>query len=93
MTDRPTLPPPGPDAIAWDVRVVYREPTYEVHRGHGPAEYGVAFRVHAVDEAGASAEALREFRDVGNSQTVGWVREIVRCECVRAIDAADAAQR
>lgn len=82
VTDRPTIPPASTAAFAvWDVRVVYREPTYEVHRGHGPAEYGAVYRVSAASETDAHVVATQRFRDAGDGQTVGWVREIVRFEC------------
>ncbi len=77
--ERDTLPPSAPDPI-WTVRVFFREPTYEAHRGLPPTEYRKSFAVVADSEDAARDTGLAMFRGYVRLDGVGWARSVVRVE-------------
>ncbi len=73
----------------YDVRILYREPTYHATRNGdqtGGPVYRRTFHVVADDEAGARTEALSRFDAEVRAETVGWAREVV--EVVVGIEGA-----
>ncbi|MFW6089826.1 MAG: hypothetical protein ACODAB_08735 [Gemmatimonadota bacterium] len=86
---RPTtehMPQPMPPTLRrYVVTLVYREPTYEAARGHGPTSYRGSFRVEAASAHDAELEARRRFEAWARRSSVGWVREVERAE-VREVE-------
>jgi len=62
------------------VAFVYREPTYEAARRHGPTLYRGSFRVEAASPRDAELEARRRFEAWARRSGVSWVREVQRVE-------------
>ncbi len=63
------------------VTLFYVEPTYAARCGVPPREYRGGFDVEAPDPVSAMKRARELFREVERRSSVGWAREIVRCEC------------
>lgn len=58
------------------VRILYREPTYELEAGEKREPYSWTWRIDAENEERAIARALDEFRAMERQSGVGWVRVI-----------------
>ncbi|MBX5480239.1 MAG: hypothetical protein IRZ16_00095 [Myxococcaceae bacterium] len=65
---------------AWLVRILYREPTYELNSGPRREPYCWTYRITAETEDRAIAQALEEFRLMERHSSVGWVRVITGTE-------------
>ena len=65
----------------WDVEIVYREPTYELHRGLPPTEYRKRYEIDADTREEAIADATVVFQKARSHEGAGWAREIVRVAC------------
>ena len=65
---------------AWLVRILYREPTYELEAGPKKDPYSWTYRIEADTEERAISQALDEFRMMERQSSVGWVRVICGTE-------------
>jgi hypothetical protein len=62
------------------VRILYREPTYELVRGFARDPYSWTHELEAASLDRAREEALSVFSRAGADSNVGWVREVVRVD-------------
>lgn len=69
---------------AYLVRVLYREPTYELQSGKKKDPYSWTYRIEADTEDAAISQALQEFREMERHSSVGWVRVICGTEVTPA---------
>lgn len=65
---------------AYHVRILYREPTYELEAGAKKDPYSWTYRIEADTEEAAIARALSDFREMERHSSVGWVRVICGTE-------------
>ncbi len=65
---------------AWLVRILYREPTYELESGPKKDPYSWTYRIEAETEERAISMALDEFRMMERQSSVGWIRVICGTE-------------
>lgn len=73
---------------AFLVRILYREPTYELKTGPRREPFSWTYRIAADTEERAIALALEEFRTMEKHSSVGWVRVITGTEVTPAPPAA-----
>jgi hypothetical protein len=64
----------------FQVRIYYREPTWELYHGPRADLLQTSYEVEAVDAEHARRLALNEFAASGRDSGVGWVKEVVRVE-------------
>jgi hypothetical protein len=65
---------------AYLVRIIYREPTYELEVGPKREPYSFTYRVEAYGEEQARKLALEDFRWMERNSGVGWQRVISSVE-------------
>lgn len=70
--------------VRYRVRLLYREPTYELAAGRVREPYSATYLVDANSSDEAREVALLRFRQVERLSSVSWVREVVGCEIALA---------
>jgi hypothetical protein len=65
---------------AFLVRILYREPTYELEAGAKKDPYSWTYRIEADTEERSISLALEEFRAMERQSSVGWIRVICGTE-------------
>lgn len=75
---------PGECGRAYLVRIVYREPTYELEVGPKREPYSFTYRVEAYGEEHARRLALEDFLWMERNSSVGWQRVISSVEVTPA---------
>lgn len=76
----------GSPRAQYRVRILYREPTYEMYAGPKKDPYQWTYPVPmeaTTPPTVATAQALAEFREMERRSSVSWVREVVAVELVR----------
>jgi hypothetical protein len=70
---------------AFNVRIRYREPGYELRRGREKSSpYAASYKISAVNEEAAIILAMEEFHELAKLSSVGWERVIVSVEATDA---------
>jgi hypothetical protein len=64
----------------YQVRIHYREPTYELYSGRKARPYSCSCTVQAQNGAEAKRLALMQFEELQRRSAVTWAREIVLVE-------------
>ena len=67
-------------ARTFQVRIHYREPTYEMYRGPRAKPYHWTYSIAAATAEQAKVLALEEFREMARNSSVSWTREVVLIE-------------
>ena len=67
-------------ATTYQVRIHYREPTYENYAGRPASPYRWTYEVAAGSATEAKSLALREFRAIARASSVGWTRQVIAIE-------------
>lgn len=75
---------PGEYGQAYLVRIIYREPTYELEVGPKAEPYCFTYRVEAPGEEQARRLALEDFQWMERNSSVGWRRVISAVEVTPA---------
>jgi hypothetical protein len=67
-------------ARTFQVRIHYREPTYELYAGPRRKPYHWTYSIDALSPEQAKVLALAEFREMARNSSVSWTREVVLIE-------------
>lgn len=76
---------PVPEIRTYHVRIVYREPSYELRRGRRDRPLDATFMVEASCPEDAQELARRELREESARRYVGWLQEIESIECCECV--------
>lgn len=68
----------------YEVRIDYREPSYELRVGKKEDPYFWVYRVAAPSEDEAKRQALERFREFEAASGVGWVRVVLQVQAIPA---------
>ena len=66
--------------MTYQVRIHYREPTYELYAGRKKRPYHWTYSISAASPKEAKLLALREFAEMALISSVGWKRKIILVE-------------
>ena len=66
--------------MIYQVRILYREPTYEKRAGAKPKPYRWTLQVEADSPSDARSLAVKEFHRIKRLSGVAWCREVVGIE-------------